>query len=61
MPLFDRSWQTSRHYPHQLLADYLLNQLKNEVSAHSNSVWLLNKDGYWLKGKNREDEFGFMF
>ena len=25
------------------------------------SPWLVNQDGYWLKGEKPEDEFGFMF
>ncbi len=61
MPLFDAEGKRRGIILVNYSADYLLNQFESEISAHQNSVWLLNKDGYWLKGQSRADEFGFMF
>ncbi|HEX4845391.1 MAG TPA: ATP-binding protein [Geothrix sp.] len=31
------------------------------ASNHMNQAWLLNSEGYWLKGTDPADEWGFMF
>ena len=35
-------------------------QTKAEIGGSVGEVMLLNADGYWLKGPNPQDEWGFM-
>lgn len=39
----------------------LINDLSSAMSGSDGTPLLLNRDGYWLLGANREDEWGFMF
>ncbi|MES9994060.1 MAG: PAS domain S-box protein, partial [Candidatus Thiodiazotropha sp.] len=39
----------------------LINDLTTEMSGSDGIPMLLNRDGYWLLGANRDDEWGFMF
>ncbi|MDY7013521.1 MAG: cache domain-containing protein, partial [Cyanobacteriota bacterium] len=43
------------------LAEYLLQELEQNRSTTSGDAFLLNADGYWLKGMKPEEEWGFMF
>jgi signal transduction histidine kinase/CheY-like chemotaxis protein len=38
----------------------ILDKIKAETSGSAGEVVLLNADGYWLKGPNPQDEWGFM-
>ena len=49
-----------------LLLNFFANDMLNRFSllttvSGGSAPWLLNQDGYWLKGEKPEDEFGFMF
>lgn len=48
-----------------VLINYLGNELLSRIvrynSRNRSSITLLNSDGYWLKGLQAEDEWGFMF
>ena len=37
-----------------------IGKTKTEISGSVGEVMLLNADGYWLKGPNPKDEWGFM-
>ena len=39
----------------------LLNRLSEIRGTEKSQLMLLNADGYWLKGPNPQDEFGFMY
>ena len=38
----------------------LLSGLEGSTKNENSQVWLLNDEGYWLKGSNAADEWGFM-
>ena len=61
MPLFDSSGNRRGIILINYSAHSLLGRFKNETSARNDRQWLLNQDGYWLKGSDGADEFGFMF
>lgn len=42
-------------------ADSMLNRFGQLTSMRGNGAWLVNRNGYWLKGQDASDEFGFMF
>ena len=42
-------------------AAILLDAYRGVFQKEQCACWLLNQDGYWLKGTNPEEEFGFMF
>ncbi|MTW21036.1 hybrid sensor histidine kinase/response regulator [Allochromatium palmeri] len=45
-----------------VIVNYLaLNLLEALVNLHRSDIWLLNRDGYWLRATNAADEWGFMF
>lgn len=41
-------------------ADDMLNQLSRVSADAGKQAWLVNQDGYWLKGPQAADEWGFM-
>ena len=43
------------------LGDRLLNRLRAIRENDPGAIWLLNADGYWLLGPDKEKEWGFMF
>ncbi|MBL7016307.1 MAG: response regulator [Kiritimatiellales bacterium] len=38
----------------------LLSSLETQTKKDKRHIWLVNSDGYWLKGPSPEDEWGFM-
>ena len=42
-------------------ADALLDRFDASSAFRGRGDWLVNTDGYWLRGEKPEDEFGFMF
>lgn len=61
MPVFDSMGNRHGIILINFSARNLLKRFEQETGGRSNMQWLLNQDGYWLKGKNSDDEFGFMF
>ncbi|MBW9266860.1 MAG: PAS domain S-box protein [Candidatus Thiodiazotropha sp. (ex. Lucinisca nassula)] len=59
-PVFDASGNKRGMVIINYLADKLINLLDQGLSP-SSSQMLLNKEGYWLKGETKADEWGFMF
>jgi two-component system, sensor histidine kinase and response regulator len=56
--LFDRDG----HSRGIVIVNYLaLNLLEALANQHRSNIWLLNPDGYWLRGPDAADEWGFMF
>lgn len=43
------------------LAQNLLDKFSHFKSRYDSNHWLINKQGYWLKGPNRDIEWGFMY
>jgi len=43
------------------LAEILLDSLDDNIGLEGEKVFLINKDGYWLKGPDLNDEWGFVF
>ncbi len=39
----------------------ILTELKQMMSTSNSNSWLINKEGYWLKGPSTELEWGFMY
>jgi PAS domain S-box-containing protein len=60
-PVFDSRHQKRGVVMLNYLGSYLLSTLK-VISKHARGkILLLNSDGYFLMGPNREDEWGFMY
>ncbi|MCF6336239.1 MAG: cache domain-containing protein, partial [Spirochaetales bacterium] len=66
MPVFDRTGKNRGivviNYRGQLLLEELNNLTVNSQNGISKDpTWLLNSDGYWLKGSSSEEEWSFMY
>lgn len=61
MPLFDSSGNRRGIILINYSARNLLRRFESETGARSRLQWLVNQEGYWLKGASGDDEFGFMF
>ena len=61
MPVFDSKGNRHGIILINFSARNLLKRFEQETGMRSNMQWLINQDGYWLKGQNADDEFGFMF
>ncbi|MBS1186165.1 MAG: hypothetical protein H6R04_183 [Burkholderiaceae bacterium] len=61
MPVFDENGQRRGIFLINYSADDLLERFTQTTRWGQHSDWLLNQNGYWLKGTQPEDEFGFMF
>jgi len=60
-PLFDAKGERRGIAIINYLGNDLLQRLNGEDGAESTFIELLNRDGFWLKSKHPEDEWGFMF
>jgi len=60
-PIFDRSGQKQGVVLINYTATKLLDRFKHVLNDENSAQWLLNSDGYWLKGPSPEQEWGFMF
>lgn len=61
MPLFDSAGNRRGIILINFSARNLLKRFETETGARSHMQWLVNQDGYWLKGTTGDDEYGFMF
>ncbi|MDM8529706.1 PAS domain S-box protein [Anaerolineales bacterium HSG25] len=67
MPVFDKNNQKRGIIIINYLGEILINVLGSEkrlgqtVIVSSENYWLINADGYWLKGSSPEVEWGFMY
>ncbi len=61
MPVFNSKGERRGIILINYSARNMLKRFESETGQRSNLQWLLNRDGYWLKGQSGEDEFGFMF
>ncbi len=61
MPLFDTTGNRRGIILINYSARNLLKRFESETGTHNHMQWLMNQDGFWLKGQQADDEFGFMF
>ncbi|MBS1187620.1 MAG: serine phosphatase [Burkholderiaceae bacterium] len=61
MPVFDSNGKRRGIILLNYSARDLLKRFEQETGERSNPTWLVNQDGYWLKGASHDDEYGFMF
>ncbi|MDP6874488.1 MAG: ATP-binding protein [Alphaproteobacteria bacterium] len=59
-PVFDRKGQKRGAVLLNYLGDRMLAEFDRTVGANKSRAWLLNSQGYWLKGPSRDLEWGFM-
>ena len=60
-PVFDSTGKKRGILLINYLATDLLADFSRQFQAKKQTGWLVNQEGYWLKGSKPEDEFGFMF
>ena len=60
-PVFDAQGRKRGIVVLNYLAEAFLQDLSQKNSLSSGTVLLLNSEGYWLKGKKPEEEWGFMY
>ena len=61
MPVYDSKGKKRGILLINYFASELLSHFERSFRSGKQSGWLVNQDGFWLKGGNTEDEFGFMF
>ncbi|MCL1887126.1 MAG: EAL domain-containing protein [Betaproteobacteria bacterium] len=61
VPVFDNLGKRRGILMINLFAADMLQRFEQVTSLFSHQIWLINQDGYWLKGSSPEDEFAFMF
>ena len=61
MPVFDSKDNRRGIVVINYSASELLDRFSSSTSFAGRSDWLVNQEGFWLKGTAPEDEFGFMF
>jgi len=59
-PVFDHDGKKQGVVIINYLGNRLLNKVTHVKSHEGSKQWLLNSEGYWLKGSIREQEWGFM-
>jgi signal transduction histidine kinase len=60
-PVFDESERLAGVLVLNLLGQGLLEKLAVSASGFPGEAWLLNREGYYLRGPNRNEEWAFMF
>ena len=60
-PVFDSKGKKRGILLLNYLASDLVTNFERSFRSGKHSGWLVNQDGYWLKGPSKDDEFGFMF
>ncbi|AOY78675.1 PAS domain S-box protein [Moorena producens JHB] len=60
-PVFDSSGQKRGIVMINYLPKHFINSLEPENNTSLGEMMLLNGEGFWLKGTNPEDEWGFMY
>jgi len=61
VPMFDKSNQRRGILVVNYLGENLLKDFRREADVGIGHSFLLNADGYWLRGMKPEDEWGFMY
>ncbi len=61
MPVFNSKGQKRGILLLNYYADSMLRRFEQLTSMRGNAAWLVNRDGYWLRGPADTEEFGFMF
>lgn len=60
-PVFDESEQKQGVLLLNYRGERILTVYKESMGDSGSRAWMLNRDGYWLKGTNPEMEWGFMY
>ena len=60
-PVFDKKGVKKGIVIVNYLGQHILNRIKHQEVAADGKLLLINKEGYWLKGINKEMEWGFMY
>jgi diguanylate cyclase (GGDEF)-like protein/PAS domain S-box-containing protein len=60
IPVFDSKGNKRGIFLINYLASRVLERFSSNTVAHGTTAWLINQDGYWLKGPDPADEFGFI-
>ena len=61
MPVFNSKGQKKGILLLNYYAASMLKRFEQLTSMRGNAAWLVNRNGYWLRGPSNADEFGFMF
>ena len=61
MPVFDLKGTKLGIVILNYLGNNLFNYLNKMIGHNSKNIWMINADGYWLKGRSSDDEWGFMY
>ena len=61
MPLFNKKGEKKGILLLNYYATSMIGRFQQLTSMRGNSAWLVNQNGFWLKGPVSNDEFGFMF
>lgn len=61
MPVFNSKGQKRGILLLNYYADTMLTRFEQLTGIRGNAAWLVNRDGYWLRGPSDPEEFGFMF
>ena len=59
-PLFDRNGRNQGILLLNYLGQNLINSFVRAIPSETENAWLVNADGYWLKGPSSDVEWGFM-
>lgn len=60
-PVFDATGKVRGVLVLNTHAQYLFDQLSNEARLRNSEIWLVDENGYWLKGPDPTLEWGFMY
>jgi len=60
-PIFDEHGEKRGVFIFNYLGENLIKDIKDLVIHSPGHYMLLNSDGYWIIGRNKEDEWGFMY
>ena len=60
-PVFDRDSSKKGIVLVNYFGHVLLEEFRSAINDHGSRLWLMNRDGYWLKGPSTDLEWGFMF
>ena len=60
-PIFDDRGKKQGIMLHNYLGQHLLEEFSKVMGAQQGQAWLVNRDGYWLKGPEPDQEWAFMF
>ncbi len=61
MPVFNNKGEKKGIVLLNYFGENILTELRQMMSTSGSNSWLINKEGYWLKGPSTELEWGFMY